>query len=88
MYVIFLGYDVKYYLGFFYNHVSAINLSILLTTTETHPVQYFIEAASVDYYHNGTVSASNDVILNLSTTLEVTSHNYQRGFTLQQVVTK
>ena len=87
--VILLGNAVSYYLGFFKNVFSTTNLSILLTTTETDPVEYSIETVRVNYYVNetvpagtvsvGTVSAGNDVILNLSTTLEVASDNDQHN---------
>ena len=49
----------------------------MLTTTETSEVQYFIEAPGVGYHHNGTVSASNEVILYLPKSIEVRSHNQQ-----------
>ena len=67
-----------YYLGFYLNYKpTENNISILLLTTERHPVQYSIEAPSVGYYHSGTVSADNEVILDLNGTIEVTSHNDQ-----------
>ena len=63
-----------YYLGFFENYyASGGSISILLTTTETQPVQYFVEAPGIAYYYNGTVSVDNEVILNLPLNVEVSS---------------
>ena len=64
----------EYYLGFFTNHpvVDAI-VSIILTTTEIQPVQYFIEAPGLGYYYNGTVSVDDEVILYLPSSVEVES---------------
>ena len=38
-------------------------------TTESYEVQYSIQAPGVDYYHNGTISTDNQVILNLPTSI-------------------
>ena len=62
-----------YYLGFFDNYRSDNNISILLTTTETQPVQYFVEAPGVGYYYNGSVSVDNEIILNLPSSVVVSS---------------
>ena len=64
----------EYYLGFYTNHpvVDAI-VSIILTTTEMQPVQYFIEAPGIGYYYNGTVSVDDEVILYLPSSVEVES---------------
>ena len=78
MYVyIFIGVGSfnYYYLGFYFNYLS--NISILLTSTETHPVQYFIEIPGVNYYYNGTIAANDMVIINLPTNIEVTSYDDQ-----------
>ena len=65
-----------YYLGFFGNYPrgNTSNISILLTTTEEYPVSYYIEAPGVGYYHRGIVSSTNEIILNLPSSLEVSSH--------------
>ena len=68
---------VNYYLGFFHNPFTNVNISILLTTTEKQQVQYFLMVMGVDYYHSGTVSADNDVVLNLPVSVEVASHDEQ-----------
>ena len=63
----------RYYLGFFGNFGPAVsNISIILATTETHGVQYFIEVPSLDYYHTGFISAGNEFILYLPRSLEAT----------------
>ena len=68
-----------YYLGFFVNHAQSriTNIAILLITTEVHPVSYSIEAPGVGYYHKGIISAGNEVILNLPSSLEVSSYHHQ-----------
>ena len=67
-----------YYLGFFANHNnSASTISILLTTSEMQQVQYSIEAPGVGYYHNGTISAGDEAILNLPNTIGVSSYTDQ-----------
>ena len=77
-YCALIGAVNHYYLGFYLNFKpTESNISILLLTTERYQVQYSIEAPSVSYYHNGTVSAGNEVILSLNGTIEVTSHNDQ-----------
>ena len=55
------------------------HIFILLTSAEANEVQYSIEAPSVNYYHNGTISDSDEVILNLSTSIQVTSYYYNKG---------
>ena len=67
-------------MGFFTNHASESDnklISILLTTTEVYPVSYYIEAPGVGYYHRGILSSTNEVILNLSSSVEVSSHSDQ-----------
>ena len=66
-----------YYLGFFANYQEANNISILLTTTEVYPVTYLIEAPGIGYYHRGIISAGNEVILKLSSSIGVSSHDDQ-----------
>ena len=67
----------RYYLGFFPNYEKTrdSNISVVLVTGDTHQVTYSIEAPSVEYYHNGTISVGDEVILNLSSSLQVLSHN-------------
>ena len=52
-------------------------ISILLKSTDTHEVQYSIEAPGVAYYYNGSLSAGGEVILSLPTTVAVASYNDQ-----------
>ena len=71
-----------YYLGFFVNYAQS-NISILLIITEVHPVSYSIEAPGVGYYHKGIISAGNEVILNLPSSVEVSSyHDQDKGIYL------
>ena len=72
-----------YYLGFFGNYQTYGDASILLTSTEKHPVTYFIEAPGVGYHHNGIVSANDVVILNLPRNVEVDSlYDQEKGIYL------
>ena len=64
-------------MGFFVNHRSNDIASILLTSAETHQVEYSIEAPSVNYYYNGTIPAGGVIVLNVSKKLIVTSTNDQ-----------
>ena len=67
-----------YYLGFFANYINNVaSISILLTTTDVQQVEYSVEAPGVGYYHNGTISAGDEVILNLPSSVEVLSYNDQ-----------
>ena len=69
-----------YYLGFLTNYPKENNskiISILLATTEVYPVSYYIEAPGVGYYHKGIISADNEVILNLPSSVEVSLHSDQ-----------
>ena len=78
--VFIAGPVTHYYLGFFTNYASgnaSKKISVLLTTTEEYPVSYYIEAPGVGYYHSGNVSAGNEVILNLSSSVEVSSQDEQ-----------
>ena len=52
--------------------------SIVLITSEIHPVYYIIEAPGVDYYTSNFVSSNTEVILNLTNNNLITlSHNDQ-----------
>ena len=64
-------------MGFFANEYTDTYVSILLITSETQPVQYYIEAPGVGYYRNGTVSAGDEVILNLPSSIQVSSVYHQ-----------
>ena len=76
MYVVEQLYS--YYLGFFANLDPNVGIiSVLLITSETQPVQYYMEAPGVGYYRNGTISAGNEVILNLPSSIEVSSVYHQ-----------
>ena len=63
----------EYYLGFFKNHDGG-NPSIIIATTELQPVFYFIEIPGIGYHYNGTVTANNEDIVDLPSSVEVLSH--------------
>ena len=67
-------------MGFFANlRPDAGDISILLITSETQPVQYSMEAPGVGYYHNGTIIAGDEVTLNFSSSIEVLSVYHQNN---------
>ena len=76
-YLLYIGHVSHYYLGFFANYQERNDASILLTTTEEYPVTYFIEAPGIGYYHRGIISPDNEVILSLSSSIGVSSHDDQ-----------
>ena len=70
-------------MGFFSNADKKNNISILLISTETGLVQYYIEAPAVSYYRNGTISTGSMVILDLPRSVQVTSqHDQDKGIYL------
>ena len=71
--------NLHYYLGFFANYRGGINanMSILIITSETQQVEYSIEVPSMGYYQNGTLSAGNEIVLNLSSSVQVLSYHDQ-----------
>ena len=72
-----VGISTHYYLGFFTNNVLTGNVSIQLITSEAHQVQYYLDIPSADYILNGAISAGNETILYLPSSIEVSSHNDQ-----------
>ena len=71
-----------YYFGFFANPSSGV-ISVLLMTTDISPVEYSIEIPSLTYYYNGTILPDHAVVLNLSSSVEVSSIYHQdRGIYL------
>jgi len=65
-----------YYLGFFKNRRGG-RPSIIIMTTESQPVYYSIEIPGIGYYHDGAITANNDNIVNLPSSVEVLSHDDQ-----------
>ena len=63
-----------YYLGFFQSYNNDGSLSLLLTTTESQPVSYFIEAPSQLFRNSGTVTAKSSVVVNLPSSLQTSSY--------------
>ena len=69
-----------YYFGFFGSHLYSDNdvLSILLTTAETQPIQYFLESPASDFVcHSGNISADDEGIISLSASVIVSSVDHQ-----------
>ena len=59
-----VGPVYSYYLGFFGNYDHGDSVVSILLRCETQ-VEYFVEAPSMGYYHNGTLFASEEIILYL-----------------------
>ena len=79
LYIIIVDHNFlkrDYYFSFFKNFGSG-QPSIIITTSESQPVNYSIEAPGVGYYTSGNVTSDNEVILNLPTALITSSHNDQ-----------
>ena len=66
----------SYYLGFFRNWQGG-KPSITLQTILSQPVSYSVEIPGIGYYRSGTITAGNDVILNIPNSVEASSHNDQ-----------
>ena len=66
-------------MGFFENYYPDAHISILLITSETQPVQYSMEAPGVGYYRNGTITAGDEVILNLPSSIQLSSVYHQNN---------
>ena len=64
-----------YYLGFFYNEYSSLDLSILISTTELWPVSYSVIVRNTRDYYSGTVTANNSAVVYLPSTSQVTSYS-------------
>ena len=79
LYIIIVDHNFlmrDYYFSFFKN-VGSGQPSIIITTSESQPVNYSIEAPGVGYYTSSNVTSDNEVIINLPTTLITSSHNDQ-----------
>ena len=84
IYICCIGPAYDYYLGFFTNrHDDGGRISILLSTSATQPVEYSLDAPGVRT-RSGTVSAGNEIILDLPENVEVTSDadDQQKGIYL------
>ena len=69
-----------YYLGFFAtNRTNTDRVSILLRTTDTQPVDYFIEALDLGYYRHGTIPVGDEIILNLPSSIQVPSYYNEKS---------
>ena len=65
----------QYYLGFFHNEYGSLDLSILISTTESWPVSYSVYVRYTGSRYSGTVTANNSAIVYLSTSAQVTSYS-------------
>ena len=65
-----------YYFGFFDNNDGG-SVSVIITTSESQPVNYSIEAPGVGYYTSGNVTSDNEVIIHLNNSFLTSSHNDQ-----------
>ena len=66
-------------MGFFANYRGGIdaNISVLIITSDNHQVDYSIKVPSIGYYQNGTLSAGDEIVLNISNSVQVSSHHDQ-----------
>ena len=78
-YAIYIYADSRnYYIAYFSNNADSIGKpSLIITTSESQPVNYSIEAPGVGYYTSGSVTSDNEVIINLPDDLITSSHNDQ-----------
>ena len=66
-----------YYLGFFDNDGGNPDLSLLLSTTELQPVSYFVDIPRTRNQYNGNVTANDTVVINIPSSLEITSSSHR-----------
>ena len=64
-------------MGFFENDGGSSDLSLLLTTTELHSVSYLIDIPRTGDHYSGNIIANNSVVINLPSSLEVTSYSHR-----------
>ena len=62
-----------YYISFI-NNYNGGTASVIIMTTDSQPVSYYIQAPGIGFHQNGTVTADNEVIVYFPSTAEVTSH--------------
>ncbi|XP_065904759.1 cell adhesion molecule DSCAML1-like isoform X2 [Dysidea avara] len=68
-----------FHVGFFENWRGG-NPSLLLMTTETHPVSFIVEAPGIGFYLNGTVIAGGKAVVNFTHDIEMSiSTNGNKG---------
>ena len=67
-----------YYLGFFYNDVGGNrDISVVLTTTELQPVNYYLQIPSTGNRYSGTITANDSDVVNLPSSVQVSSYSHQ-----------
>ena len=64
-------------MGFFNNDGGSPDLSLLLSTTELQPISYFISIPKTGYRYNGIATANHTVVINIPTSLQVTSYSHR-----------
>ena len=69
---LFLFLGSTFYLGFYKNHHSGDTISVVIMTSEPQPVSYSIEIPGTGYYHNGTITANNEDVVDLPNNAKVT----------------
>ena len=68
----------SYYLGFFYNdNGENLDLSVVLTTTELQPVNYFIQIPRTGDRYSGTITANDNVVVHLPSSIQVTHYSHR-----------
>ena len=68
-----------FHVGYFENWRGG-NPSLLLMTTETHPVSFIVEAPGIGFYQNGTVIAGGKAVVNFTHDIEMSiSTNGNKG---------
>ena len=67
-----------YYLGFFYNDKGGNrDISVVLTTTELQPVNYYLQIPSTGNRYSGTITANDSDVVNLPSSVQVSSYSHQ-----------
>ena len=67
------GNESDYYISFIDNYHGGI-ASVLIMTTDSQPVTYYIQAPGIGFHRIGTVTADNKATVSFPSTVEVTSH--------------
>ena len=68
--------ESDYYISFISNYNGG-TASVLIMTTDSQPVTYYIQAPGIGFHQNGTVTADNEAIVSFPSTAVVTSHIHQ-----------
>ena len=71
------GNESDYYISFIDNFSDDGVASVVIMTTDSQPVTYYIQAPGIGFHQNGTVTADNEAIVSFPSTAIVTSHHDQ-----------